>query len=56
MPQLLCNDANPQLKSIFEQLMNVSGRSNDIADAREDSTNPTTKTTVAAFPFKAGDS
>ena len=44
--------ANPQLKSIFEQLMNVSGRSNDIADAKEVSD---THTAVAALPFKTDD-
>ena len=46
---------NTVLKSIFEQLMNVAGRSNSIATAREDSTNPTTKTTTAALPFASGD-
>tara|TARA_B100001758_G_scaffold85349_1_gene72644 strand:+ start:5432 stop:6517 length:1086 start_codon:yes stop_codon:yes gene_type:complete len=44
--------ANPQMKSIFEQLMNVAGRSNDISSAREVSA---THTAVAALPFKAGD-
>jgi len=44
--------ANPQLKSIFEQLMNVAGRSNDIAAAKEVSD---THTAVAALPFKTDD-
>ena len=46
--------SNAALKSIFEQLMNVAGRSNDIAGAKEHSTD-SSKTTTAVFPFAAGD-
>lgn len=46
--------ANAALKSIFEQLMNVAGRSNDISGAREHASD-NTKTTTAVFPFAAGD-
>lgn len=46
--------ANPQLKAIFEQLMNVSGRSNGIASAKEVA-GDNTKTTTAPLPFQDGD-
>ena len=46
---------NTALKSIFEQLMNVAGRSNSITTAQEDATD-NTKTTTAALPFASDDS
>jgi len=47
--------ANTVLKSMFEQLMNVAGRSNSITTAQEDASN-TANTTTAALPFASDDS
>ena len=46
--------ANPQIKAIFEQLMNITGRSTGIATAKEVADNPA-NTTTAALPFEDGD-
>jgi hypothetical protein len=46
--------SNPQLKAIFEQLMNVTGRSNGISTAKEVASD-NTKTTTAPLPFESGD-
>ena len=46
--------ANPQIKAIFEQLMNITGRSNGIATAKEVDGNAA-NTTTAALPFEDGD-
>ena len=46
--------ANAQIKAIFEQLMNITGRSTGIATAKEVDGNPA-NTTTAALPFEDGD-
>ena len=46
--------ANPQIKAIFEQLMNITGRSTGIATAKEVDGNAANTTTVA-LPFEDGD-
>ena len=46
--------ANTVLKSMFEQLMNVAGRSNSITTAQEDASN-SDNTTTAALPFASDD-
>lgn len=46
--------ANAQIKAIFEQLMNVTGRSTGIATAKEVDGNAD-NTTTAALPFEDGD-
>lgn len=46
--------ANTVLKSMFEQLMNVAGRSTSVAGAKEPAADAT-KTTTVALPFATGD-
>tara|TARA_Y100000389_G_scaffold205128_1_gene263689 strand:- start:10097 stop:11236 length:1140 start_codon:yes stop_codon:yes gene_type:complete len=46
--------ANTVLKSMFEQLMNVAGRSTSVAGAKEPAGEPT-KTTTVSLPFASGD-
>jgi hypothetical protein len=44
---------NPVLLSVYEQLINNGGRSDDISGAQ--TVEGTTKTTIASLPFKTGD-
>lgn len=44
---------NPVLLSVYEQLVNNGGRSDDISGAQ--TVSGTTKTTIASLPFKTGD-